>query len=95
MPTKAKRASRFNPNRVYLEPFERLHAANDCSVCAPIVAAIKHDKVGRRMIPEQVLEDASALSHLEDDVLGRPVDFGDPARIVREVPFARWYGGDA
>jgi len=86
-----KKPKPFSPRRIYLQPYEVLH--RDCPTCAVITRAIRLDRAQRRVIPEQALEPAGFLAHLEHAVLGRPVDFGNPARF-ENVPLNIWYGGD-
>lgn len=81
----------FSPRRIYLQPYEVLH--RDCATCTAVTSAIRQDRAQRRVIPEQALEPAGVLEHLEHAVLGRPVDFGNPARF-ENVPLDIWYGGD-
>jgi hypothetical protein len=81
----------FSPRRIYLQQYEVLH--RDCPTCAAVTRAIRLDRAQRRVIPEQALEPAGFLAHLEREVLGRPVDFGNPA-CFENVPLDIWYGGD-
>ena len=75
-----KKLHAFRSDRVYLLPVERLHA--DCPTCAQIAAALRCDPYGRRTIPLAALDNAATIQHLEREVLGRPVDLGDPNRLA-------------
>jgi hypothetical protein len=69
---------------VYLLPGEVLEAREACPVCARIAAAIHIEKhTQRRHIPIRLLDTPSILSHLENDVLGRRVGFGDPTKLAQ------------
>ena len=78
------RTSSWDAKRIYLLPGEILESSDACPICAQIAAAIHTEKyTQRRHIPMRVLDAESILSHLENDVLGRRVGFGDPTQLAQ------------
>lgn len=74
----------WDARRVYLLPGEILESREACPICKRIAAAIQTEKYTlRRHIPMKVLDAPGIVSHLENDVLGRRVGFGDPTKLVQ------------
>jgi hypothetical protein len=74
----------WRAQRVYLLPEEKLEPGSSCPTCAKLAQKIRTEKrTHRRHIPGKVLESPDIVLHLEHDVLGRPIGFGDPTQFAQ------------